>query len=90
MLAAHAAVAVTVGEHDRALQLLGAAEAVREKAGHTVLLHQFRHAQTVAALRAAVGDTAFETGFAAGQALRLTEALAEARAVGREDRLRAA
>jgi predicted ATPase/class 3 adenylate cyclase len=90
LLAAHAAVAVVVEEHDRALRLLGAAEAVREKAGHTVLLHQFRHAQTVAAVRAVVGDTSFETGFAAGQALRLTEALAEARAVGREDRLRAA
>jgi tetratricopeptide (TPR) repeat protein len=90
LLAAHAAVAVVVGEHDRALRLLGAAEAVREKAGHTVLLHKFRHAQTVAAVREAVGHTAFDTGFAAGQALRLTEALAEARAVGKEGRLQAA
>jgi ATP/maltotriose-dependent transcriptional regulator MalT len=90
LLAAHAAVAVVVGEHDRALELLGAAEAVREKAGHAVLLHKFRHAQTVAAAREAVGDTAFDTGFAAGRALRLTEALAEARAVGKEVRLQAA
>ena len=90
LLAAHAAVAVVVGEHDRALRLLGAAEAVREKAGHTVLLHQFRHARTITAVREAVGETAFATGFAAGRALQLAEALAEAHAVGEEARLQPA
>ena len=90
LLAAYAAVAVEVGEHQRALRLLGAAEAVRETAGHTVLLHQVRHAQTLAAVREAVGETAFATGFAVGRALQLDEAVTEARAVGKEARLQPA
>jgi predicted ATPase/transcriptional regulator with XRE-family HTH domain len=90
LLAAHAAVAVEVGEHERALRLLGAAEAVGEKAGHTVLLHQVRHARTVTAVREAVGEAAFATGFAAGRALPVAEAVAEAHAVGEEVRLQPA
>jgi hypothetical protein len=74
-----AAIAAATGGPERAARLLGAAEALRVAHG-TPLTPADRLAVDTATLaaRAALGDEAFETARAAGRALTLEEAVAQA------------
>jgi non-specific serine/threonine protein kinase len=67
------------GQGERAARLLGAATALRERLGAPLSgPDQAELAQAVAAARAALGAEAWATAFAAGKALTLEEAIAEA------------
>jgi hypothetical protein len=68
--------AVAQGRTDRAAQLVGAADAVRESTGMAPLrgLQQVRDASAAGA-RAALGESAFAAAYEAGQAMPLEHAL---------------
>ena len=77
-----AAVALDVGQTQRAARLLGAAAALRERSGSTVWLpEQGRHERVAAAARAALGVEAYALEVSTGRALSLYEVVAEATAV---------
>jgi tetratricopeptide (TPR) repeat protein len=64
------------GDHDRAAQLLGAAEALREALGIRRSPHaQARYDRCLASTRGALGDAAFEATWAAGRARTLEQAI---------------
>jgi tetratricopeptide (TPR) repeat protein len=70
-------VAAARGEAERAAWLGGAAEAQRQALGTFVLVDQQAcHAQTVRTLRGALGESAFASAWAAGQALAPEDAVA--------------
>jgi predicted ATPase/transcriptional regulator with XRE-family HTH domain len=72
-----AAAAHGEGQPERAAQLLGAAEAVREARGIPLVpVDRPSHDALLAAVRAALGDGAFATAWAEGRALPLAEAVA--------------
>jgi non-specific serine/threonine protein kinase len=79
-LAGLATVAVAWGAPEHAARLLGAAEALREAIGTMILLPADResHERTVAAARAELSEAAFAAAWAAGQALPLEAAIADA------------
>ncbi|MCC6615545.1 MAG: AAA family ATPase [Anaerolineae bacterium] len=68
-----------VGEPERATRLLGAAEAILERAG--TFLEPYEEPEfdrIVAGVRAQLGDAAFQTAWADGRAMTLEQAVAEA------------
>jgi DNA-binding CsgD family transcriptional regulator len=70
------------GRSREAARLLGAAEALREARGLALQAdHRDPHDRCVAAARFALGEDAFATAWAAGRALPLDRAVAEASAV---------
>jgi hypothetical protein len=78
-LALTAAAAGKGAQAERAARLLGAAAALSEAIGAPqVLRGQEETERTVAPARAALGEEAWAAAFAAGQALSLEEAIAEA------------
>jgi predicted ATPase/DNA-binding CsgD family transcriptional regulator len=71
-----------LGNHERAARLLGAAEAQRERLGTPVNSFQRSdYERCVARARAGLGEDAFAAAWAAGRALSLADAVAEAAAV---------
>jgi tetratricopeptide (TPR) repeat protein len=74
-----AGLAIIQGQATRAARLLGAAEALREAMAqpHQPYLRPF-YEQDLAAVRAAMDETALAAAWAAGQALTLEQAVAEA------------
>ena len=65
------------GQPARAARLFGAAEALRESLGIPILpIYLPEHQREVAAVRTALGETAFEKEWAAGRALTLEQAVA--------------
>jgi tetratricopeptide (TPR) repeat protein len=68
------------GRSERAARLLGAAAAARERIGmrRSMAVSTTDDIEAVAAARAALGEEAWAAAFAAGQALSLEEAIAEA------------
>jgi len=67
------------GQGERAARLLGAATALRERLGAPLSGPDLAElAQAVALAQAALGEAVWATVFAAGQALPLEEAIAEA------------
>jgi tetratricopeptide (TPR) repeat protein len=79
-----AAVAVLQDHADRAVKLLGAAEALLTGREVVVFGVCVPFAAIVAAASAALGEQAFRVGWAAGRALTLDQALAEARAAAQQ------
>jgi tetratricopeptide (TPR) repeat protein len=74
-----AGIATATGREERAARLLGAAEALREELGLPLSPADSPAVEaTAAAARAALGDEAFEAARAAGRALPLERAVAEA------------
>jgi non-specific serine/threonine protein kinase len=73
-----ARIAVLTNQLERAARLFGAAEALREAVGAAGPRHHLRHDQAVAQVRAGLGDARFAEAWAAGRALPLHEAVAEA------------
>jgi predicted ATPase len=74
-----ASVVVVAGQGERAARLLGAATALREKVGAPLLpTGRGNVEQAVALARAALGEEQWAVAFAAGRALSLEEAVAEA------------
>jgi predicted ATPase/DNA-binding CsgD family transcriptional regulator len=71
-------VATTTGDAARGARLLGAADALAARLGVPVLPHHGLHRRAHAAARTALGEPAFANAWAAGKALPLEEALAEA------------
>jgi DNA-binding NarL/FixJ family response regulator len=69
----------------RAARLYGAAEAARQAIGAPMPRHHARSDQAVARVRAGLGEPAFAAAWAAGRALPLAEAVAEALAVAPEE-----
>jgi non-specific serine/threonine protein kinase len=81
-----AGVATSLGRPERAARLLGAAAAAFEAIGFRVPRHwEGRVVRLEAAARAALGDEAFAAAWAAGRALPLEAAVAEADAVLAEE-----
>lgn len=81
-IAGLAAIALNSGQATRAARLVGAATALRERSGSSLWpKERVRFEQTVARARAELGDEIFDREFAAGRALPLAEAVAEASAV---------
>jgi non-specific serine/threonine protein kinase len=76
-----ASVAALTHRFARAARLFGAAEALREAIGASVPRHHARYDRAVARVRAGLGEAAFTAAWAAGRALPLAEAVAEAMAV---------
>jgi tetratricopeptide (TPR) repeat protein len=75
------ALAAAAGQDARAARLFGAAAALRQATGEWwVPLHAPRadHRATVAAVRARLGNLAFDAAWAAGQAMTLEQAVADA------------
>lgn len=68
------------GEAERGAMLLSAAEALRDQIGYRfgTDLNRVAHERAVAAVRAALSEPAFAAAWAAGQTLRLDQAVAEA------------
>jgi hypothetical protein len=86
LLSALAGVMARSGQAGRAARLLGVVAAGRTATGLVVPIpEQEEQEQTVATVRLALGATAFEAAFAAGQALPLEEAVAEVLAEGGDD-----
>jgi predicted ATPase/class 3 adenylate cyclase len=78
-LDALAAVAVEAGRMERAVRLLGASAALRERLGAPVpASERAGHERRVATARATLGEDAFAAAWAAGQASSLEAAVAEA------------
>ena len=78
-LEALASTAGVTGQGERAAQLLGAAAALRETIGAPQPpLEQAEVEQAVAEARAALGEAVWAAAFAAGRALSLEQAIAEA------------
>src|SRR5262249_50997859 len=73
-----ATTAALTGRWERAARLFGAAEALREAIGAPVPRHHARYDQTVAGVRTGLGEAAFAAAWAAGRALPLADAVAEA------------
>jgi non-specific serine/threonine protein kinase len=73
-----ASVAASARQYERAARLWGAAEALRAAIGAPPPRHRGRSQQAVAITRAALGESAFEAAWAAGHALPVSEAVAEA------------
>jgi tetratricopeptide (TPR) repeat protein len=81
-LVSMADVAAGFGDPERAVRLLGAAARLREAHGLPGLeAYNAAHDKVVRATRMALGDDGFADAWAAGHALRLEEAIAEAMAV---------
>jgi non-specific serine/threonine protein kinase len=77
-----AGLAVAWGQPERGARLFGAATALREASGLPVEpAFRAAHGRDVAAARTALGEDAFAAGWAAGAALPLTVAVAEATAI---------
>jgi len=71
-----AAQALALGQPERAAQLLGAEQALRE--AHAILIwpdEREEYEQLVAAARAALGEEAYAAALASGQGLSLEQAL---------------
>jgi predicted ATPase/class 3 adenylate cyclase len=84
-LVSMADVAAGLGDPERAVRLLGAAARLRESHGLPGLeAYNATHDKVVRTTRLALGDNVFAEAWAAGQALRLEEAIAEAMAVAGE------
>jgi hypothetical protein len=78
-----AAVATAAGEHERAARLCAAAEALPESARALIpRAERAEYDRAVAAVRARLGDPAVAAAWAAGQAMPLEEAIAEALSLG--------
>jgi predicted ATPase/DNA-binding CsgD family transcriptional regulator len=73
-----ARIAVLANQLERAARLFGAAEALRETVGAASLRHHLRHDQAIDQVRAGLGDVRFAEAWAAGRALPLHDAVAEA------------
>jgi hypothetical protein len=74
-----AKVAVAQGCPDQAARLFGVAQALRARIGVPVApVDRADYECNLAATRAALGETAFDAAWAAGQALPLDQAIAEA------------
>jgi tetratricopeptide (TPR) repeat protein len=72
-------VAVTLGQPEKAARLLGAAEMLREALDNQIWPTQRAdHQRAVAATRAALSEETFAVAWAAGRALTLEQAIAEA------------
>jgi predicted ATPase/transcriptional regulator with XRE-family HTH domain len=80
-IAGAAAVSAARGRYDQAAQLLGAADAQRELSGHPRLPQFYLFAQTQGVVRDALGAERFHTGWDAGRALSVEEAVAEAQSI---------
>ena len=76
-----ASVATLTRQFERAARLFGAAEALREAIGASAPRYHVNYDREVASVRAGLGDEAFATAWAAGRALPLAEAVADAMAV---------
>ncbi len=76
-----ASVAALTHRFERAARLFGAAEALREAIGAGSPRYHANYDRTVASVRSGLGDEAFAAAWAAGRALPLAEAVAEAMAV---------
>ncbi len=76
-----ALVAALARQYERAARLSGAAEALRESIGAGEPRGDSRAEDAYAPVRAALGETAFAVAWAAGRALPLSEAVAEALAL---------
>jgi non-specific serine/threonine protein kinase len=80
-LAGVAELAVAAGAPEQAARFVGASEALRERLGHAFTLpERAAYERGGAAARAALGDAAFAAAEAAGRALPIEEAVAEAEA----------
>jgi non-specific serine/threonine protein kinase len=78
-LANFAALAAARGQYERATRLFGAADAVQTAIGNTLKEPERTfYEQATATARAGLDERAFSAAWAAGQALRLEEAVAEA------------
>ena len=78
-LAGCASVACLQGQPSRAARLFGAAAALSERFGHALeLTNRTLYERDVAATRTTLGAAAFDAAYAAGHALPLDQALAEA------------
>jgi predicted ATPase/DNA-binding CsgD family transcriptional regulator len=73
-----ASVAAAARQYARAARLYGAAEAAREAIGAPMPRYHARSEQAVARARRGLGEPAFAAAWAAGRALPLAEAVAEA------------
>ena len=73
-LAGFAAVAAARGDSMVAARLLGATETVREASHQDRLANFYQHAQTTQAVRAALGEEAFDAAWQAGRAVPAEEA----------------
>jgi non-specific serine/threonine protein kinase len=84
-LANAATLAAARGETDRAARLFGAAEALRETIGGRLgLPERAVYERAVGAVRTALGEGAFATAWAAGRALPVDQAVADATAATAE------
>jgi DNA-binding CsgD family transcriptional regulator len=79
-----AALAALSGQPERAARLFGAAEALREAVGAPPPQRQTLYERAIATTRAALGEQAFAAAWAAGRALPIAAAVAEALALSRE------
>ncbi len=75
-LAGLAGVALASGDLDRSARILGAVSAAHSALGIGRIAHALHAAKTEAAVRAQLGDPAWDKHFAAGQSLPLDEAIA--------------
>jgi DNA-binding CsgD family transcriptional regulator len=80
-----ATVAAAARQYERAARLWGAAEALREAIGAPPPRQRGRSQHAVAMTRATLGETAFDAAWEAGHALPLSEAIAEALAIRRDE-----
>jgi hypothetical protein len=78
-LAGMASVALAAGEPERATRLLGAVNAICERAGLNVLGHDAQQQHTTTLLHEMLSDQAFGAAWNAGRALTPELAVAEAR-----------
>ena len=81
-LAGFAAVAAAWEDHRAAAQLLGATETVREASHIDAISNYAHHAQTMQAVRTALGEAAFAAAWEAGRALTTEEAVELPQALG--------
>jgi DNA-binding CsgD family transcriptional regulator len=84
-----AGIALDLGQPERAACLLGAVAAEQAATGWPRVAHQLHVDRIVAAVRAAIGDSAFEASFAVGQATPFATAMADALAVVANDPVQA-
>jgi predicted ATPase/transcriptional regulator with XRE-family HTH domain len=81
-LAGFAAVTAALGDHVAAARLLGATEIVLESSLHARIPNFTHQAQTIQAVRAALGETAFAAAWEAGRTLSPEEAVDLPRSLG--------
>ncbi|MCV6966130.1 LuxR family transcriptional regulator [Mycobacterium intermedium] len=85
-----AGLAARAASHTEAARLFGAAEGIRQRTGEVrYVVHQANYAESVAALRDAMGENDFEAAWAEGAVLSTAEAIAYAQR-GRGERKRPA